>query len=43
MAKTKPKTIQFALCLNNEGYKAALEIGKLYQVIADPEGNLTVI
>lgn len=26
---------QFAVCLNNEGYKASLEIGKIYRVIAD--------
>lgn len=26
---------EFALCLNNEGYEASLEIGKLYRVIAD--------
>jgi hypothetical protein len=35
MAKTKSSTTQFALCLNNEGYKASLEVGKLYQVIPD--------
>jgi hypothetical protein len=27
--------IHFALCLNNAGYKASLEVGKLYQVIPD--------
>ena len=26
---------QFAVCINNEGYKAALEVGKLYRVIPD--------
>lgn len=29
--------IQFAVCLNNEGYPASLEVGKLYRVIADEE------
>jgi hypothetical protein len=29
--------IKFALCLNNEGYPASLEVGKLYRVIADKE------
>ena len=29
--------IQFAVCLNNEGYPASLKIGKLYRVIADEE------
>ena len=47
MAKTKHKNITFALCLNNDGYKASLEIGKLYQVVADTEaaalGYLRVI
>lgn len=39
MAKAKPKNTQFALCLDNDGYKASLEIGKLYQVITDPEAE----
>jgi hypothetical protein len=30
---------QFAVCLNNEGYKASLEIGKIYRVIADKEAE----
>ncbi len=28
---------QFGLCLNNEGYAASLEIGKVYRVIPDDE------
>lgn len=47
MAKTKPSTTHFALCLNNDGYKASLEVGKLYRVIPDAEaaahGYLRVI
>lgn len=47
MAKTKSSPTQFALCLNNDGYKASLEVGKLYQVIPDVEaaahGYLRVI
>jgi hypothetical protein len=39
MAKSKPKIRQFALCLNNDGYRASLEIGKLYQVIPDLEAE----
>ncbi len=31
--KTEPK--KFAVCINNEGYGASLEAGKLYQVIPD--------
>jgi hypothetical protein len=30
---------QFAVCLNNEGYKASLEVGKIYRVIVDEEGS----
>jgi hypothetical protein len=28
---------QFAVCINNEGYKASLEVGKLYQIVPDEE------
>ncbi|NER20529.1 MAG: hypothetical protein F6J96_07375 [Symploca sp. SIO1C2] len=31
------QTIHFALCLNNEGYKASLEVGKLYRIIVDEQ------
>ena len=34
---TLPKS--FAVCLNNEGYKASLEIGKIYQIINDEEAE----
>lgn len=27
----------FAVCLDNEGYRASLEVGKLYRVIPDDE------
>lgn len=30
---------QLAVCLNNSGYKASLEVGKLYQVIRDKEAE----
>ena len=39
MAESGPKNTQFALCLNNNGYQASLEIGKLYPVIADAEAE----
>lgn len=35
MSKTENQLPQFGLCLNNEGYSASLEIGKLYRVIPD--------
>jgi hypothetical protein len=31
------KEPQFVVCLNNEGYAASLEIGKLYRIIPDEE------
>lgn len=41
------KEPKFVVCLNNEGYAASLEIGKLYQIIPDKEaeklGGLRVI
>lgn len=36
MKKDEP---QFAVCLDNAGYKASLEVGKLYQVIRDEEAE----
>ncbi len=41
------ETAQFVVCLNNEGYLASLEIGKLYRMIPDKEaekiGGLRVV
>jgi len=37
MKNTADQTLQFALCLDNEGYPASLEVGKLYHVIPDEE------
>ena len=37
MKKTHDQTLQFAICLNNEGYPASLEVGKVYRVIPDDE------
>lgn len=31
------QTAHFAVCLDNEGYEASLEVGKLYRVIPDAE------
>jgi len=30
---------RFAVCINNSGYAASLELRKLYEVIADPEAE----
>jgi len=47
MKDTHNQTLQFALCLDNEGYPASLEVGKLYRLIPDDEaaahGYLRVI
>ena len=31
----KEQSIQFVVCLDNEGYPASLEVGKLYRFIPD--------
>ena len=33
------KTPEFVVCLDNEGYLASLEIGKLYQIVPDLEAE----
>ncbi len=47
MKKKTKQALQFALCLDNEGYPASLEVGKVYRVIPDEEaaahGYLRVI
>jgi hypothetical protein len=30
---------KFAVCINNKGYKASLEVGKLYEVVPDQEAE----
>ena len=39
MRKRNNKSYQFAVCLNNEGYRASLDIGKLYRVIPDKDAE----
>ncbi len=29
----------FAICINNKGYEASLEFGKIYQVVADKDAE----
>src|SRR5207248_9514130 len=47
MRKRRNAAPRFAVCINNESYKASLEFGKLYRVVPDEEaaehGYLTVI
>ena len=35
MAKKEIHPAQFALCIDNAGYEASLEVGKLYRVLRD--------
>ena len=35
MNKEADQALQFALCLDNEGYPASLEVGKAYRIIPD--------
>jgi hypothetical protein len=37
MKRKITKAAHFAVCINNEGYQASLEVGKLYRVIPDAE------
>lgn len=30
---------KFAVCINNKGFEASLEVGKLYEVVADAEAE----
>ncbi len=35
----KNEITHFALCLNNEGYPASLEVGKLYRIVEDDQAS----
>jgi hypothetical protein len=39
MKKAEGQSARFVVCLNNEGYKASLEVGKLYRFIPDDEAE----
>jgi hypothetical protein len=39
MEKAEGQSARFVVCLNNEGYKASLEVGKLYRFIPDEEAE----
>ena len=47
MNKNEKTTPQFAICINNSGYPASLELHKIYRVLPDDEaaedGDLRVI
>ena len=35
MRRTTRSQVRFAVCINNKGYEASLEVGKLYRLIPD--------
>jgi hypothetical protein len=37
MKKKPNQTLQFAICLDDEGYPTSLEVGKLYRVLPNDE------
>ena len=37
MRKKKDNGARFVVCLDNDGYRASLEVGKLYRMILDDE------
>jgi hypothetical protein len=47
LARRRPQEItgkrrrdaRFAVCIDNEGYKASLELGKLYRILPDKEAQ----
>jgi hypothetical protein len=39
VSKRNNKPAYFAVCLDNQGYKASLEVGKLYRVIPDDDAE----
>lgn len=39
MKKAEKRPTHFVVCLNNEGYQASLEVGKLYRFIPDEEAE----
>jgi hypothetical protein len=47
MKRTKSRMTRFAVCVNNRGYPASLELHKIYRVLSDEdaeaEGDLRVI
>ena len=47
MAQRKDNTPQFAVCINNAGYPASLELHKIYRVITDEDaakdGDIRVV
>lgn len=39
MGTKRPKSTGYAVCVENRGYEASLEVRKLYPMLADAEGE----
>ena len=39
MKRTRKSEVRFAVCIENRGYEASLEIGELYRVIRDGDAE----
>ncbi len=39
MKRLTRSQVRFAVCVNNKGYEASLEVGKLYRIIPDQEAE----
>jgi hypothetical protein len=39
MKRLARSQVRFAVCVNNKGYEASLEVGKLYRIIPDQEAE----
>lgn len=47
MTKKRNPNLRFVVCVDNSGYEASIEFGKLYQVVPDAEaakhGYMTIV
>lgn len=39
MKRLARSQVRFAVCVNNKGYEASLEVGKLYRIVPDQEAE----
>ena len=39
MKKRTKQQVHFAVCINNDGYEASLELGKLYRIVPDEKAE----
>jgi hypothetical protein len=39
MKKRTKQPVEFAVCIDNDGYEASLEVGKLYRVVPDEKAE----